>query len=140
MTDNILDMCAHAYIEYYRNQFKKYAWAADYAEILIQANPKAGLVFVLNVLNICKNEQEIAYVGSGVLEDLLHRHIFEIKEDIKNIIQKSESMSTAMRYVWAGTTTPVSEFLIEVNIKFSTKLGEKRPLKSDLIKSNSGDE
>lgn len=140
MTDNILDMCAYAYIEYYRNQFKKYAWAADYAETLIQTNPKAGLIFVLNVLNVCQNEQEIAYVGSGALEDLLHRYLFETKEDIKNIIQTNESLSTAMRYVWVGIGSPVSDFLAEININLSIKMSEKRPQKTNLIKSISGDE
>lgn len=140
MTDNILDMCARAYIEYYRNQFKKYAWAAEYGENLIQGDSKAGLAFVLNVLSLCKNEQEISYVGSGALEDLLQRHIFQVKDDIKNILEKNELMRTAMRYVWAENATPVNEFLIEINIKFSTNLGEKCPSKSDQIKSTYGDE
>ncbi|GEM_PF-1761103 len=140
MKDNLLDMCARAYIEYYRSQFKKYAWAVEYAESLIQTNPTKGLTFVLDVLNICKNEQEMAYVGSGALEDLLHRHIFEIKEDIKNIIHKNESMVTALRYTWAGTETPVNEFLIEINVKFTTKIGEKHPLRGGVIKSSAVDE
>lgn len=140
MTDNLSDMCARAYIEYYRYEFKKYAWAAEYGESLIQGDSKAGLDFVLNVLSLCKNEQEIAYVGSGALEDLLQCHIFEVKGDIKNILQKNEVMRSAMRYVWAEKATPVNEFLIEINIKFSANLDEKRSGKSDQIQSNYGDE
>ena len=140
MTKNILDMCACAYIEYYRSQFKKYAWAVDYAENLIQTNPKAGLAFVFEVLSICQNEQEIAYVATGVLEDLLHRHIFQIKEEVETSIQDNEGMRLAMRYVWAANNSPVSLFLKDIQIKFGGKLVEKNPLNIDSRTSSAVDE
>jgi hypothetical protein len=118
MTKNILDMCAHAYIEYYRSQFKKYAWAVDYAENLIQTNPKAGLPFVFEVLSISRNEQEIAYVATGIFEELLHRHIFQIKDDVESAVQENEDIQLALRYVWAENDSPVSLFLKEMHIKF----------------------
>lgn len=140
MTKNILDMCACAYIEYYRSQFKKYAWALDYAENLIQTNPKAGLAFVFEVLSVCHNEQEIAYVATGVLEDLLHRHIFQIKEDIETAIQSNEGMRLAMRYVWAANNSPVSLFLKDIHLKIGASLVEKHPLNIDSKASSAVDE
>lgn len=140
MTKNILDMCAFAYIEYYRSQFKKYTWALDYAENLIQKNPKAGLAFVFEVLSICHNEQEIAYVATGVLEDLLHRHIFQIKEDVEAAIQENEGMRLAMRYVWAANNSPVSLFLKDLHIKCGGKVSEKHPLNIDSRASSAVDE
>ncbi|MDP3641020.1 MAG: hypothetical protein Q8R43_01110 [Alphaproteobacteria bacterium] len=140
MTKNILDMCAYAYIEYYRSQFKKYAWAVDYAENLIQTTPQAGLAFVFEVLSICQNEQEIAYVASGVLEDLLHRHIFQIKEAVEMEFQENEALRVSMRYVWAESNSPVSLFLKDINVKFTAKTTEKHSLNIDSIKSTAVDE
>lgn len=140
MTKNILNMCAYAYIEYYRSQFKKYAWAVDYAENLIQTNPKAGLAFVFEVLSVCQTEQEIAYVASSVLEDLLHRHIFQIKDDIETAVQDNKAMRLAMRYVWAENNSPASLFLKDMHIKFGGKLAEKHPLNIDSKTSNAVDE
>ncbi|MBH1989806.1 MAG: hypothetical protein I8H80_01365 [Alphaproteobacteria bacterium] len=140
MTKNILDMCAYAYIEYYRSQFKKYSWAVDYAENLIQTNPKTGLAFVFEVLSVCQNEQEIACVASGVLEDLLHRHIFQIKEAVEMEVQESEVMRVAMRYVWAASNSPVSLFLKDINVKYAGKITEKHSLNIDSIKSTAVDE
>jgi hypothetical protein len=140
MAKNILDMCAYAYIEYYRSQFKKYAWAVDYAENLIQINPKAGLAFVFEVLSVCHNEQEIAYVATGVLEDLLHRHIFHIKEDIEAAVQDNEGMRLAMRYVWSANNSPVSLFLKDMHVKLGGKLVGRYPLNIDLKAPNAVDE
>ena len=140
MTKNILDMCACAYIEYYRSQFKKYAWSVDYAENLIQTNPTAGLAFVFEVLSVCQNEQEIAYVATGVLEDLLHRHIFQIKEDIEAAVQNNEGMRLAMRYVWAANNSPVSLFLKDVHIKSDGKIAERPSLNVDSKTSSIVDE
>ncbi|MDP3936406.1 MAG: hypothetical protein Q8Q56_05445 [Alphaproteobacteria bacterium] len=140
MTKNILDMCACAYIEYYRSQFKKYAWAVDYAENLIQTNPHAGLAFVFEVLSICQNEQEIAYVATGVLEDLLHRHIFQIKGEVETSIQENEGMRLAMRYVWATNNSPVSLFLKDMHVKIGGNLAEKHPSNIDSKTSSAVDE
>jgi hypothetical protein len=119
MSNNKFDLCARAYLEYYRSQFKKYAWACDYAEELIQKDPKASLEFVIELLTMCQNEQEIAYIASGPLEDLLHHHLFDIQHDIEEYLQNNAKMLSAIRYVWAPDKSPVHSFLKVLSKKSS---------------------
>lgn len=110
-------MYAWAYISYYRSRFKKYTWVCDYAEDLIQKDPQAGLELILEVLNISQNDTEIAYVATGLLEDLLHRHMDEEKSMIEAIIQRDDKLKAALRFVWASADSPVQHFLKDIHVK-----------------------
>jgi len=122
MTSNKLDLCVRAYLEYYRSQFKKYGWASDYAEQLIQTDQKAGLEFVVELLNICRNEQEIIFVASGALEDFLERYILTHRKEIEKSIRKYPAMRVAIRYVWTEEESPLQMFLREIELKFTLKI------------------
>lgn len=111
MTSQKIDLCARAYLEYYRSQFAKYGWAHDYAENLIETDASAALSFVVEVLNMCINEEEIAYVASGILEDLLSLHIKELQYEVQFLINEEEKLYFAIKYVWAKDNTPLQSFL-----------------------------
>lgn len=123
MRDNPVDMCAWAYIAYYRSQFKKYTWACDYAENLVQTDPYAGLQFIFEVLDFCHKEEEIAYVASGILEDILHRHLNDLRATIEEMIHENHKMRAALRFVWANTESPVHRFLQDIHIKATNQNG-----------------
>lgn len=116
---NKLDLCVRAYLEYYRSQFKKYGWASDYAEQLIQTDQKASLEFVVELLNICKNEEEIVFVASGALEDFLERYILTHRKEIEKSILEHPKMRVAIRYVWSEEKTLLQMFLREIELKFN---------------------
>lgn len=117
MTPQKIDLCARAYLECYRSSFKKYAWAHDYAENLIENNPKAALVFVVEVLNIAINDEELAYVASGLLEDLLSLHIQTLQSKVENLIRLEPPLYMAMRYVWAKENSPLYSFLAKLPVE-----------------------
>jgi len=118
MADNKLDLCARAYLEYYRSEFKKYAWAYDYADELIKQDPHESLEFVMELLSLCHNEQEVAYIAAGLLEDLLHRHLNSIRDDIETYCRQDKLMRVAVRYVWSQEKSLVSNFLNQLHDKF----------------------
>lgn len=124
MEDNTLDLCAWAYLEYYRSEFKKYSWAYDYVEELVRKDPHESLEFVIELLNLCHNEQEIAYIAAGPLEDLLHRHLNSIQHDIEIYCSQDKLMRAAIRYVWAQEKSIVYNFLNHLHKKFGTLPGQ----------------
>lgn len=117
MKDKPFDMCAWAYIAYYRSQFKKYTWACDYAENLVQTDPYAGLQFIFEVLDFCHKEEELAYIASGILEDIMHRHLNEIRTNIEEAILDNQKMRMALKFVWASSESPVHRFLQDIQVK-----------------------
>lgn len=117
MRDKPVDMCAWAYIAYYRSQFKKHTWACDYAENLVQTDPPSGLQFILGVLDLCHKEEEIAYVASGILEDILHSHLNDIRTNIEEILPENHKVRLALRFVWASPDSLVHRFLQDIQIK-----------------------
>lgn len=121
MRDKPVDMCAWAYIAYYRSQFKKHTWACDYAENLVQTDPHAGLQFILEVLDLCHKEEDIAYVASGILEDILHSHLNKIRIYIEEIIPENHKMRLALRFVWASSDSSVHRFLQDIHIKTTNR-------------------
>jgi len=133
---NKLDLCVRAFLEYYRSKFKKYTWVCEYAEKLIQTNPEASLQFVIELLATSQNEQEIAYVASGPLEELLHRHILTIRNEIKLQIEENPLMRTAIRYVWAPDKSPVQIFLQSIH----GGSVEKLPLEDNICQPKAVDE
>jgi hypothetical protein len=114
MRDNKLDLCARAYLECYRSQFKKYTWAYDYADNLIQNNPNEGLRLIVEILKLCRDEQEIAYVASSALEELLHQHILNIAPAVEHSLYSAPAMRAAIRYVWAPDIGVLKVFLTDV--------------------------
>lgn len=125
MTGTKLDLCARAYLEYYRSQFKKYSWANDYADQLIQADPYKGLEFVGELLSICRDEEEISYIAAGIFEELLHRYFNVIQQEIMDHLQFDKAMRWAIRYVWAPDKSPLGLFLNDMQVKFGDTNKEK---------------
>lgn len=111
MTAQKINLCARAYIEYYRAQFAQYGWAHDYAEGLIEADAFSGLSFVVEVLNMCTHEEELAYVASSLLEDLLSLHVVVLQPQLEDLLQSEKQFCLAMKYVWAKDNTPLHKFL-----------------------------
>lgn len=125
MTGKILDMCASAYVQCYRSQFKKYTWAVDYAEKLIQSDPRAGLLFIFEILNICHNDQEIEYVSAGLLEDLLDRDLSAVKSEIKLAAQKNKTLQTALRFIRGTVNISVKQFLNNLDLEMAPKVRKR---------------
>jgi hypothetical protein len=134
MTGKTLNMCAWAYIKYYRSHFKQYAWSCDYADNLIQTAPAVGLTFIFEVLGVCQNEEEIAYVASGLLEDLIHLNIPEINEKLENAIQHNPLMITAMQYVYAPEKSEAHSFIQGMHIKLNNQAKPRKKMMRSLKK------
>lgn len=95
-----IDLCAYAYLEYYRSQFRTYSWAYDRAEYLVNSKPVEGIELIVNILKVCRNEEEVAYVASGLLEELLHKHIDEVVGQVIAFSDALPVLRRAMKYVW----------------------------------------
>lgn len=124
MRNNKYDLCARAYLEYYRNDFKKYGWAYDYTEELIRKNPQKSLKFIIELLSLCQTDQEVAYIASGPLEELLHRHLNIVQNEIELYSIQYPLMRVAIRYVWAPEKSEVHNLLSRLHKKLEILSGE----------------
>ncbi len=109
-----ISLCAHAYLEYYRSKFTKYVWAYDYAEELTRTSPLKSLCLILDILFLCKSEEEIVYVSSGLLEELLHKHINIVGENLIHHLNEQPLMQKAMRYVWVPDDSQLQSEMLKV--------------------------
>ena len=94
--NNKHDLCARAYLEYYRHHFKKYAWSCDYADQLLAESYSKCYDFVREVVDLCKTADEIVYVAAGILEDLIHVYPTDIAKDLHYALAESENMRKAI--------------------------------------------
>lgn len=117
-----IDLCAYAYLEYYRSQFKNYSWAYDKAEVLVHTKPEEGLSLIVNILELCRNEEEIAYVASGLLEELLHIHVNEVSTSIVSFLDESVFVRKAMKYVWVPEGSHIQQALLKATGKLGRDL------------------
>jgi hypothetical protein len=80
-----------------------WAWE-EVDEAALAASP--GIVALLVALaKAAPNDQALAYLGAGPLEDLIRRHGAEFVDAIDLAAQTSESFRVALRCVWYGADT-----------------------------------
>lgn len=112
-----VDICAYAYMEYYRSNFAKYRWSSEYGEGLIRSAPVDGLIYIAEILKFCRNHEEIAFIATGLLEDLLFQHLHVLQPTLKDMVRRDKIMKAALRYVWAPEDTALNDVLRRLNIK-----------------------
>jgi hypothetical protein len=80
-----------------------WAWE-EVDEAALDASP--GIVdFLVALAKAAPNDDALAYLGAGPLEDLIRRHGAEFVDAIDRAAQTSESFQVALRCVWYGADT-----------------------------------
>src|SRR5690349_9903252 len=67
---------------------------------LVRWDPEQAWQFILRVLARAKNDQELAYIGAGVLEDFLNKHGLAFVGRVDEVWKRDDKMRRAMNCVW----------------------------------------
>jgi ABC-type nitrate/sulfonate/bicarbonate transport system substrate-binding protein len=66
---------------------------------LVKSDPEQAWQFMLRLLARAKNDQELAYIGAGVLEDFLNRHGLMFVGRVDEVWKRDPKMRRAMSSV-----------------------------------------
>jgi hypothetical protein len=109
------------YLQFYRTKKNDYAWAFDKIIDIIQT-PDC-LPFIHALIQACQNNEEIAYVAAGPLEDLINRHHLAVKDALSELVRKDEKMRTAIQGVWIAKGGASRKTLDEILKKYDLRYG-----------------
>lgn len=89
------------YDEYHIKKTSKVIGSAiTYVDILVNKDPLKAVESTMEIINICKNDSELAYVAAGPLENLFVYHGHKIINKIKEEADCNEKLQLALSGVW----------------------------------------
>jgi hypothetical protein len=71
-----------------------------YVDTLVNNDPQNALELLATIIDCCKNNEELAYVAAGPLENLFVYHGYAIIDKIKEKADCSEKFQLALSGVW----------------------------------------
>jgi len=74
--------------------------AIVYVDTLVNNEPEKALELLATIIENCKNNEELAYVAAGPLENLFVYHGYAIIDKIKKKADCSEQFQLALSGVW----------------------------------------
>lgn len=110
-----------AYLQYYRTKKDEYWWS--YEKIVDLMESADSLAFVNELIQACQNDDEIAYVAAGPLEDLITKHNETIKDALIELVRKDKKVRQAIQGVWIAKGSPSRKTLDEILKMFDLKYG-----------------
>jgi uncharacterized protein DUF6869 len=73
---------------------------------LVKTDPEQAWQLILRVLSRAKSDQELGYIGAGVLEDFLNRHGLAFVGRVDEVWKRDPKMRRVMSCVVAGLLCP----------------------------------
>lgn len=67
---------------------------------MVESDPEQAWHFILHALSRAKNDEEIAYVAAGALEDFLRLHGLAFTDRVDEVWRRDEKMRCAISCVW----------------------------------------
>lgn len=100
------------FLLYYRTHDEVYEWAHQALALKIQ--DAAHLPLILALLKACENEEELAFVAGGPLEEAIGRHYHAIEHELDNLVQREALMQKAIKAVWLAEGSAARKMLDEI--------------------------
>lgn len=105
-----------AFMLYYRTQDESYEWAHQEVEKSILS--PSSLELILDLIHACENDEEIAYIAAGPLEELIDRHYTTIQLPLDELVRKDPQMRKAITGVWLSEGSPARKMLDGILTKY----------------------
>lgn len=98
----LVDYKAH-YYDYYVYKDKSAPttnWAVNEIDNIIMMNPKIGLDVIIKLINRCDNNDELAFVAAGPLEDIILNNGKIIMDKLEREADNNIKLQFALSGVW----------------------------------------
>ena len=115
LSDQELNVLAERYIEIFRKQkpssqevFEEYRMV----DIIIEQYPEQGIKLIKYLILMSKNEEEVAYIAAGPLEQFIFHHANTFQETLRTLVRQIPKLRHAMKHVWhRNPNTPAGKLM-----------------------------
>lgn len=114
LNDEKIKELASSYLEEYRicRKSDDFFEAWESVRQITEQSPDQGMELVKRLVFLAKDEEELAYIAAGPLEDLIDYHAEAIQEDLRILVRQMPLMRRAMKHVWhTDPNTPAGNLM-----------------------------